>query len=107
MDRTVLRKLWRRRIDDLIQSGLSIRAFSERHGFSRDQIRYWQRYFAAQDGDQASAFGEWLPVEIAEGAVAQTRGRLTLRIAGAAIEIDPGFDPALLRSVVLALAPPC
>ena len=109
MDRAALRQVWRKRIDDLVRSGLSVRAWCERNGVTRNQTRYWQRQFAERDSDPDTSNGQWLPVEIIDHIPSPSRtSRLTVRIAGAAIDIEPGFDPVLLRSVVSALgSQPC
>ncbi len=109
MDRVTLRRVWRKRLDDLARSGLSVRAWCERSGVSRYQARYWKAYFADHEDDPSdpSAPGEaWLPVAIADPAPRETASaRIVLRIGAAAIDIQPGFDPELLRRVVQALEP--
>lgn len=57
---------------------------------------------------QPTAKPEFIPVALLETATILTPAVITLRIAGAAIDVTPGFDPATLRAVVVALgAIPC
>ena len=102
-----LAQVWRKRLDDFAQSGLSVRKWCEAHGCSKNQYTYWRRRLA--NSDSARAGSAWLPVQIIEPAPAPASlARLTVRIAHAAIDVEPGFDPALLRAVVEALGTlPC
>lgn len=105
MAKEELAEVWRKRLDDFAQSGLSVRKWCEVKGCSKNQYTYWRRRLA--NGDTAKAGAAWLPVQIIEPAPAPASlARLTVRVAHAAIDVEPGFDPALLRAVVEALGTP-
>ena len=98
-----LAHVWRKRLDDFAQSGLSVRKWCERQGFSKNQYTYWRRRLANGDIGDASDT-TWLPLNVLPVSPAPTSSaHLTLRIAGAEIDLSPGFDPSLLRAIVTAL----
>ena len=108
MKRTGSIELWRRRFATVVPGEISVRQWCDQEGVSEHQYYYWRRRIAAVS-DEGSAQGRWLAVEVAEPIPALTApGGVTVRIAGASIELQAGFDPAMLRAVVHALAvAPC
>lgn len=100
--------LWRKRLDDCANSGKTVVYWCHLNHVSVHQYYYWKRRLALAPPPPA-AMPEFVPVDVVETApnpVAATG--VTVRIAGAAIELAPGFDPATLRAVVVALsAIPC
>jgi hypothetical protein len=108
MSRQGLAELWRKRLDDCAKSGRSVVDWCGYNHVTVPQYYYWKRHLAVEP-PQPTQKQEFLPVEVVETAPisAATTG-VTVRIAGAAIELTPGFDPATLRAVVVALsAIPC
>lgn len=96
--------VWRQRLDDLAQSGLSVREWCQARGISKSQYTYWRRRIAEAEA-AAPERATWLSIPAAASTASSS---LTLRIAGAQIDLQPGFDPDLLRSVVAALGgAPC
>ena len=108
MAREELAKIWHKRLDDFAQSGLSVRKWCEVKGVSKYQYTYWRRRLA-DPGTEKSTEAGWLPIQIVEPApVPVSPARLSVRIAHAAIDVEAGFDPALLRAIVEALGgQPC
>src|ERR1700738_3478174 len=99
MAKEELAEVWRKRFDDFAQSGLSVRKWCEVKGYSKNQYTYWRRRLA--NDDTAKAGAAWLPVQIlAPAPTAASAALLTVRVAHAAIDVEPGFDPTLLRAVV-------
>ena len=82
-------------------------------GFNRVstyQSYYWRRKIAAADiakteppAASTAQTHSWLAVGPVDNEPTPPGG-LTVRIAGAAIELQPDFNPTLLRAVVRALA---
>jgi hypothetical protein len=108
MTRQGLAELWRKRLDDCAKSGESVVYWCYLHKVEPHQYYYWKRRLAGQQ-TQPTAKQAFLPVDIVDTSPRcnSTTG-LTVRIAGATIDVTAGFDPALLRAVVGALAdPPC
>ena len=81
-------------------SGLSAADFSRESGFSVAQMRRWIWRFRRQPAGGVSS-----PLAPPDGFAAVVSGTgIRIRLAiGAAIEVDPVFDVALLRRVVVAL----
>ena len=116
MDSTGTVQLWRKLLASVVPGEMTVRQWCEGQGVSLHQYYYWRRRVTAlaeaktQEAHPPTAGKHaWLPVEIAEPTAAPVApSRLTVCIAGAAIDVAPGFDPSLLRAVVEALgAQPC
>jgi transposase-like protein len=112
MDRTGSIKLWRRLLASVVPGEMTVQQWCEQQGVTQHQYYYWRRRVAAV-ADEKTAEGQpsfarvqpWLAVEVVEPTSVPTpSGGVTVRVAGAAIELHPGFDPAMLRAVVNALA---
>ena len=108
MTRQELAQEWRERLDDFAQSGRSVVDWCYFNQVSVHQYYYWKRRFAAETAPSSPKDG-WIPVEIVEKPASSPAATgVTVHIAGAAIQLTAGFDPATLRAVVLALAAiPC
>ena len=61
------------------------------------QLRYWLR----KDRESGKPT-EWIPVNLGS-----TETAVTLRVGQVAVDVRPGFDPTLLRSVVKTLIDLC
>ena len=97
-------ELWRSRIAAMEESGLSAKAWCEQNGVTVNHLYYWKHCLSRADRDATKT--EWLPAVICNDALVQRQdsgGCIVVKIAGAEIEVRPGFNTSLLRSVVLAL----
>jgi hypothetical protein len=115
--------LWRRLLRSFVPGELTVRQWCEQQGVTEHQYFYWRRRVAAAADEETAEGGTssphtqvqpWLAVAVVEPAPAPTASgvrnvRITLEAyPGAAIELQPDFDPVLLRAVVQALsAAPC
>ena len=108
MSNPQLAEEWRERLEDFAQSEMTVREWCEFNRVSLHQYYYWRRRLS-QPSAKTATTPRWQTVEILDNLQPPTpKARLNLHIAGAAIEVSPGFDPALLRAVVSALATqPC
>ena len=91
-------RLWRKRLASWKASGLNAREFCDREGLTRTALAHWRKEIAARDSHDAPAF---VPVHITP-----TLAVVPLDIAlagGRVVRVPPGFDPAHLRAVVVAL----
>jgi hypothetical protein len=104
MTREELAQEWRERLEDFAQANTTVADWCYFNHVSVHQYYYWRRRLA-DTPPQATQQQEFLPVEVIETAppIAAATG-VTVRIAGAAIELTVGFDPATLRAVVVALS---
>lgn len=106
--REELSQEWRDRLEDFAQSEMTVQAWCDFNHVSPHQYYYWRRRLKASEISQP-AKRSWMSVSVVDTPpVPTTPNRVTLRIAGAEIEVTPDFDPSLLRAVVRALAAePC
>lgn len=104
--REALAQEWRIRLEDFAESEMTVQAWCDFNRLSTHQYYYWRRRLAAKTDKAANA--RWMAVDVLDTPPVSTPpSAITLHIAGAAIEVSPGFDATLLRAVVGALAPSC
>ncbi|WP_027365909.1 IS66 family insertion sequence element accessory protein TnpA [Desulfotruncus alcoholivorax] len=101
-----IRQQWEARIAEFRNSGLSGTAWCAANGIIPNQLWYWLKKIRSQENPQTTST-KWLPVELNElGPSGQGNG-LLIKIGLAAIEVQPGFNPALLQDVIRTLAATC
>src|SRR5882724_13679003 len=106
MSNPELAQEWRERLEDYAQSEMTVQEWCDFNGVSTHQYYYWRRRLAGPAAKNG-ANPRWQSVDIVDSPpIPSAKASLNLHIAGAAIEVTPGFDPALLRAVVAALATP-
>lgn len=91
---------WMERLADYRASGLTMRAWCEERQVSFHKLRYWLRATKRKEPGPAAA-ASFIPLTVSESA--ETGASLVVRIGEARIELEPGFNPELLRDVVQAL----
>lgn len=97
---------WRERLEDFAQSEMTVREWCDFNRLSLHQYYYWRRRLA-EPVAKSEGKGAWQTLDIVDTIPLSTaKVSLNVSIAGAQIEVAPGFDPALLRAVVAALATP-
>ena len=97
-------ELWRERVAAMQQSGTSAKQWCEQNGISANLFYYWKHCLLRGQKDARET--DWLPAVVCDRVVApeqRQQDSVTLRVAGAVIEVHHGFNPKLLRDVVLAL----
>jgi hypothetical protein len=103
--REALAQEWRDRLEDFAHSEMTVQQWCDFNALPVHQYYYWRRRLAAPKTDHHDN-PTWMALSVIEPTSLPTPTGLTLRIAGAQIEINAGFDPQLLRAVVGALATP-
>ena len=103
--REALAQEWRDRLEDFAVSEMTVQQWCDFNAIPLHQYHYWRRRLAAKKTDHQENAG-WIALSVLETPTLPTTPAITLRIAGAEIEITSGFDPTLLRAVVGALATP-
>jgi hypothetical protein len=119
------RSLWQARTAEYEASGLSVREWCEKTGFTVHQLRYWLRKLRNTADSQASldAGSGWACVELVEDGVADQAiqpnasgkctemamgdGGVCLRVGVATIEVRRGFDAVLLSKVLRVVVATC
>ena len=91
---------WAQTVAQCRDSGLSVRQWCQEHGVNVSSYYKWQRkVYAAVQAQQERSFVEVTPVQpAAVGDVA-----VTLRIAGAELDIHNGADAATVEAVLWAV----
>lgn len=116
MKKNGLMDIWRGRLNEYSQSGLSVKAWCICRGFSIHKFYYWRKRISQANNKNvvtpstpSSGMQPWIAVDIIDTVQPpQAPGGVSIRVAGAVIEVQTSFDPAHLRAVVLALgANPC
>jgi hypothetical protein len=102
--REALAQEWRDRLEDFAQSEMTVQQWCDFNALPVHQYYYWRRRLATSKADHHDN-ATWMALTVLPTPALKIPA-LTLRIAGAQIEITPGFDPGLLRAVVGALATP-
>lgn len=103
--REALAQEWRDRLEDYALSEMTVQQWCDFNAIPVHQYYYWRRRLATKKTDHNDNTG-WMTLNVLQTQPVPTPSPLTLRIAGAEIQITPGFDPSLLRAVVGALATP-
>lgn len=92
---------WRERLDDFSHSGLGVEGWCAAHDLPSHRFYYWRSKLSKSTPMPDSDHVDWLSLPICPAP--QRESTLTVRIGAASIDIAPGFDPALLRAISLAL----
>src|SRR5262245_11341614 len=91
---------WRRWISQWRASGLSVRAFCDRHGLATPSFYHWRRVLQRRAVER-SAF---VPVQVVADAVPTQASALEVVLMdGRTVRIAPGFDAATLRQLLAVL----
>lgn len=95
---------WMKRIVDFRESGMTMKAWCATQQLTLDQMKYWirkQKQCSQPDNPR------FIPLTVSPPASLDPSDRLLIRVGGVSIELQPGFNPELLRQAVKALEVPC
>jgi hypothetical protein len=88
---------WLQHLDALKSSGLSRRAYCERHQIKLSTLGYWYKKLSRPEKDiNKSNEDGWIPLRINDDGPSG----IDLRIGRIMIAVKPGFDPALLTELL-------
>jgi hypothetical protein len=116
MGNKALQEQWRARLKKFARSRQSVRAWCAQQDVPVHQFYYWRRRLADAAPARPSAGDNWVAMEIVPEATVlppaatteTTPGGVAIRVGAATIEVQAGFDQAVLRAVVQALeSAPC
>lgn len=107
MDRnSALQQLWRDRIEECRQSGLSIKAWCSQNGLKNTTFHYWVKKLKTLEHQEAGAntFAEvvLLP-ETRNNTKCLVKAELSLSYGNFSINIPDGFNPTTLTELVKVL----
>ncbi|AGL02524.1 IS66 family insertion sequence element accessory protein TnpA [Desulfoscipio gibsoniae] len=100
MAKSELRQEWETRIADFRASGQSGAAWCAAHNIRPNQLWYWLKKIKSAENPSITQT-QWVSVEINESD--PTGNGLLIKVGPAVIEVQPGFNPALLKEVVQTL----
>lgn len=101
------RQEWAARIKDYKASGQTMAVWCSSNGGSIQQLKYWLRKFKnASSAKPVSASVRWTSISTNE-VPSLPSSSLILHLGPTRIELEPGFNPDLLLSVVKTLQPLC
>lgn len=91
---------WRERFCAFAASGLSVGAWCAANEIPLHRYYYWRRKLSNGASVRVPTDVDWLPLVANSSCLPAL---LVVRVGAAAIDVAPGFDPSLLRAVVVAL----
>jgi hypothetical protein len=91
---------WQRRISQCRASGLSVRAFCDRHGLSTASFYAWRRVLEQRAAERPA----FVPVRVVgDTTPAHTSALDVVLLDGRTVRVAPGFDAATLRRLLAVL----
>jgi len=100
---TNLQAVWSERIQAYQASGQTMKAWCAEQNLTVHQLKYW--LYKAQRKGPAASTTTFRPVTVLRPSTVPDS--LHIQIGVARIEVRSGFEPELLRDVVVALSPLC
>ena len=97
--RAINRQHWSERIQGWKRSGLTQKAFCERHQIGLASFQRWRRLLMTESKPAGSSAVTFLPVKLTTSKAPS----LALLVDDLRIEIPVGFDPVTLKQVVQAI----
>ena len=102
MGNTELLNEWRERIEDYRRGGLTMIQWCEKTGYSIGQLKYWIAKFNKLARE--SEAGGWTRVNVVDS---NSTAKITVHVGVARIEVERGFDRAVLGEVMRVAASIC
>lgn len=101
MTKLTLREEWEARVADFRASGKTAKAWCDEHQLKLHQLWCWVRKIESSRSPKPKALSpQWVRLPM-EGP--SSHDVLTLKVGNVALEVRPGFDPALLADVIKVL----
>lgn len=99
---------WEVRVSDFQSSGLKMTHWCSANQVNLEQMKYWSRKFKKVSTlVPIVASKSFIPLTTFEPAPRTAQHSLVVRVGFASIELQPGFDPQLLREVVESIGRSC
>ena len=104
MSRNELAQEWKQRLAEFEQANTSVVDFCFRNRIPQHQFFYWKRRLAAPQSPPSADAPTFVALDLRHRTLDPAPTGVTLRLAGATIDLTQDFDPATLRAVVIALS---
>jgi hypothetical protein len=102
---------WEVRVSDFQSSGLKMTHWCSANQVNLEQMKYWARKFKKVSVVAPIApiapSKSFIPLTTIEPTPHTAHSSLVVRVGFASIELQPGFDPQLLRETVEAIGRSC
>lgn len=99
---------WKVRLADFETSGLKMTHWCSVNHVNLGQMKYWMRKFKKSSTPVPfSTSKSFIPLTAIEPISPIAPAKLVIRVGPANIELQPGFDPQLLREAIEALSGSC
>jgi len=92
---------WRPVVREQEQSGLSARAFCEKHGHVTHKFNYWKDKIRRTRAEPR--FAQIVSKKALEPGLSNPSARIVVAVGKARVEVHEGFDRGLLRQVLAVL----
>jgi hypothetical protein len=103
MGREDIRAKWEARIQAFRASGQKATHWCEANQINRRQLYAWIKRLDPASSSARVKPAKFIPVQVTPDAKLESPSSLRIRVGSAVIEVELGFEPALLREVVHAL----
>ncbi|WP_080837646.1 IS66 family insertion sequence element accessory protein TnpA [Cohnella massiliensis] len=107
MSREDVQKKWEARIAAFRSSGEKATRWCKTNQVDRRQLYAWMKRLNGSSAAAAAKPTTFINVKVAPETGPEQPACLRIRLGAAVIEVDTGFNPALLRDVVQALEAVC
>lgn len=94
MNNSLREDFWRQHVDQCQRADISQAAYCREHDLVIHQFGYWYRKFSAKPA------ASWLPVEVKPNPISTS---IDLVLGDRTLRINAGFDPSLLRQIIVAV----
>ena len=106
-ERDELQQVWRKRVDAFHASGQSGTKWCTAHEIKEHQLWYWVRRFrSAPMTPSLNTSTKFMPLQVKEP-ISTENSSLLVHVGAFTIEISPGYNEQLLRSLVQTLKSLC
>lgn len=99
MNETEKASYWREQVSQYRASGLTMKAWCEKHHIAFGQMKYWIRKLGLRQRSRGTVVPNWIEVT----PIPAPASSLVVRVGAAEIKVAAGFDAALLKQVVQTL----
>jgi len=94
-------ELWKNRISDYQNSGLTMRNWCHQHQMNFHTFKYWLQKIQTNNQPTTVSDSQWFALDL-NRQVASTPA-IQLFVGGVHVEVSKGFDPQLLCEIIHAL----
>jgi transposase len=95
---------WKKRVAQWKKSGLTAEVFAAEHNLNARTLRWWSSALRRPDGRATKVgFARLVPVDAVPAPTAEPAPLEVVLASGRVVRVRSGFDPALLRAVLVAL----